>query len=725
MHKSGLAEGQSVEQLTQQLKSGEIIVQELPWPQVGSGMVLVRNHYSLISAGTEGSTAKTARKSLIGKARERPQQVKQVLEVLKRQGPVQTYRAIMKKLDAYSPLGYSCAGEVIEVGSSIQNISVGDKVACAGAGYASHAEIVCVPRSLCVKLAQDADLKRACYNTLGAIALQGIRQADLRLGESCVVIGLGLLGQLTCLMLHASGVRAFGIDIDKNAVDTASKHCCDAAWVRQSPGLSSKIESLTGGLGADAVIITAATSSLDPINSAGELVRKRGRVVVVGAVHTGFDREPYWYKKELELRMSCSYGPGRYDPEYEEKGTDYPPAYVRWTENRNMQAFQELIHSGKIDLSYLTTHEFALEDAPRAYDMVVSRSEPFLGIVLKYDVQKQIVRHRIEIRPTRAEGRVNIAFVGAGSYAQQNLLPNIPRNDHEVACVGVMTNSGATSKRVAERYSFQFCTSDPAEIFENSAINTVFIATRHNSHARYVKSALTAGKHVFVEKPLCLTEAELSEIEELYGALDHRCQLMIGFNRRFAPHALELKRHIGGAPVSMLYRVNAGPIAKDNWIQDIKVGGGRIIGEACHFIDFLTWLCGALPRHVHAVAVPDPDGLNDTVCINLQFANGSIGSVCYFANGSREMPKEYIEVYSGGLTGIIRDFKELEVYSTGKPHRRRNLVQDKGQMTMVKAFIASIRNGGAPLISADELFAVTRATFAALESIRTRRAVSL
>lgn len=714
-----------MEQVTQQLKSGEIVVQELPWPQTDAGMVLVRNHYSLISAGTEGSTARTARKSLIGKARERPQQVRQVLDLLRKQGPAQTYRAVMKKLDAYSPVGYSCAGEVIEVGSAVSDLSVGDKVACAGAGYASHAEIVCVPRNLCVRLPAEADLKRACYNTLGAVALQGIRQADMRLGESCVVVGLGLLGQLTCLMLRASGVRTFGIDIDENAVDVASRRCCDAAWVRQAPGLSSKIESHTGGLGVDAVIITAGTSSLDPINSAGQFVRKRGRVVVVGAVPTGFDREPYWYKKELELRMSCSYGPGRYDPEYEENGTDYPPAYVRWTENRNMQAFQELVHRGKINLDYLTTHEFRLEDAPRAYDMVVSHSEPFLGIVLRYDVQKPLVRRRVEIRPAQAQGRVNIAFVGAGSYAQQNLLPNLPRHDGEVACLGIMTGSGTTAKRVAERFHFQFCTSEPTEIFENSAINTVFIATRHNSHAGYVKSALTARKHVFVEKPLCLTEEELTEIEELYQASDRRCQLMIGFNRRFAPHAVELKACLGDAPVSMLYRVNAGPIPKDNWIQDKNVGGGRIVGEACHFIDFLTWLCGALPAYVHAVALPDPNGLNDTLSINLQFANGSIGAVSYFANGSREMPKEYVEVYSGGLTAVSRDFKELEIYATGKPRRRKTLVQDKGQANMIRAFITRIKEGGVPLIPAEEIFAVTRATLAVQESLRTRRVVAL
>jgi predicted dehydrogenase len=714
-----------LKQLAQKLKNGEIQVLEVPFPVLGPGKVLVRNHYSLISSGTEGSSVTAARKSLIGKAKERPQQVKQVIDALKQQGPVQTFRAVVKKLDSYSPLGYSSAGEVIKVASDVQSFAVGDLVACGGAGYANHAEIIAVPCNLCVKLPKDADLKRATYNTVGAIALQGIRQADLRIGETCAVIGLGLIGQLTCLILRASGVKVVGIDINPGMVEIASKHCANLAFIREEPGLAEKIGEFTEGIGVDAVIITAGTASLDPINCAGELARQRGRVVVVGAVPTGFDRDPYWYKKELELRMSCSYGPGRYNTEYEEKGIGYPAAYVRWTEKRNMLAFQELVHSGRIDLSYLTTHEFTLEHAPQAYDMIVSRSEPFLGIVLKYDVHKPIERHRIAIRPAKAEGRVNIAFIGAGSYAQQNLLPNIPRNDNDVTCVGIMTNSGTTSKRVAEKFNFQFCTSKPTDIFENNAINTVFVATRHNSHAGYVKSALTAGKHVFVEKPLCLTGQELSEIEELYNSSNHCRQLMIGFNRRFAPHAVELKKHLGDVPVSMLYRVNAGPIPRDNWIQDKEIGGGRIIGEACHFIDFLTWLCGALPRHVHAVAIPDPDGLNDTVSINLQFANGSIGSLSYFSNGSKEMPKEYIEVYSTGLIGIIRDFKELEIRSTSKPRRKKTLVQNKGQASMIKAFIKSIKEGGSPLIPADEIFAVTQTTFAVLESLRTHQAVSL
>jgi len=713
-----------MEQLTQKLKSGEIVVTDVPWPRLESNMILVRNHYSLVSAGTEGATVRTARKNLIGKARERPQQVRQVLDVLKKQGPVQTYRAVMKKLDAYSPLGYSSAGQVLEVGPEVSGIRPGDLVACAGAGYASHAEIVCVPPNLCVKLPEGADLKLASYNTLGAIALQGIRQADLRLGESCVVIGLGLLGQLTCLMLRASGIKTFGIDVDAYVVDLARKHACDRAWVRSDGGIVSEIMNCTGGLGVDGVIITAGTTSLDPINFAGELARKRGCVVVVGGIPTGFDRDPHWYRKELELRMSCSYGPGRYDPEYEEKGIDYPPAYVRWTENRNMQAFQDLVHSSRIDLGYLTTHELPLEDAPKAYDMIVGRSEPFLGVVLKYDVQDPIVRARIATGTARAETKVRIAFVGAGSYAQGNLLPNLRSQNGDVSLVGVMTSSGTTSKRVAERFGFEFCTSDPKDILENDKVNTVFVATRHDSHAQYVKQALLAGKHVFVEKPLCLTPEELTEIEEICARSDGR-HLMVGFNRRFAPYAVDLKNRLGTGSMSMLYRINAGSIPKDSWIQDGQLGGGRIVGEACHFIDFLTWLCGSLPKCVHAVALPDPHGLNDTVSINLEFANGSIGSINYFANGSKELAKEYIEVYAAGRTGIIRDFKELEIYSSGKPYRKKSLSQDKGQASMVKAFIGSVRNGGAPIVPVAESFASTRTTFAVLESLRTRQPVVL
>jgi polar amino acid transport system substrate-binding protein len=689
-------------------------------------MILVRNHFSLISAGTEGSTVQTARKSLLGKAKERPQQVKQVLDVLQKQGPVQTYRAVMKKLDAYSPLGYSSAGEVVELGPDITGFAIGDRVACAGAGYANHAEYVSVPVNLCVRLPKDANLRHAAYNTLAAIALQGIRQADLRLGESCAVIGMGLIGQLTGLMLRASGVKVAGIDLEAAVIKLASEHCADLALMRSAPGIADSVQEFSGGLGVDAVIITAGTTSFDPINFAGGIVRKKGKVVVVGAVPTGFDRDPYYYKKELDLRMSCSYGPGRYDLNYEEKGLDYPPAYVRWTENRNMQAFQDLLYSGKIDIDYLTTHEFPLAEAEKAYNLIVEKSEPYLGILLKYDVKKPFSRDKIVISPAKPAGKVNLAFIGAGSYAQGNLLPNLPTGDHGVVCKGVMTSSGTTSKRVAERYGFEFCTSNESDIFDNKEINTVFIATRHDSHAAYVRQALQTGKHVFVEKPLCLTLDQLKDLRDVYLTVSKEglCQpmLMVGFNRRFSPLTSFLKEKIGPGPMSMIYRINAGAIPADSWIQDLQIGGGRIVGEVCHFIDFMTFMCDSLPLRVYATAIPDPAHLNDVSNISLEFANGSVGTISYFANGSKSLEKEYVEIYRAGVTGILRDFKEVEIFSSGKPQRKKLFNQDKGQKCMVERFLSAIKQGSKPLITPEELFAVAQTTFETLESLRLHEA---
>lgn len=538
-----------MKQLTQKLKSGSMQVLEVPVPALGQGMVLVRNHYSLISAGTEGSTVKTARKGYIGKAKERPPQVKQVIDVLKTQGPAQTYRAVMKKLDAHSSLGYSCVGEVINVAPDVVNFKVGDYVACGGM-TACHAEVVAVPVNLAVKIEGLRDLvnrkeergkrkegignrkeereksnedylKMAAYNTLGAIAMQGVRQADLRLGETCAVIGLGLLGQLTANLLKASGVRTIGIDIEQAMVEMAKNHCLDLALIRDSEGVENKIQEFTNGIGCDAVIITAASSSLDPINFAGVISRKKGTIVVVGAIPTGSDREPHFYRKELIVKMSCSYGPGRYDPEYEEKGRDYPVGYVRWTENRNMQAFQELVYNGKIDINYLTTHIFKLDDAPAAYDMILDKKESFVGILIAYNQEKEIRKEKIEVAKAQGAGRkvqgVSIAFIGAGSYAQSYLLPSIPKNK-DISLKGVMTSTSASSRSVADRFGFEFCTGNENDVLKNDGINTVFIATRHDSHGYYVKKALEAGKNVFVEKPLCLSEEELEEIVQIYNS---------------------------------------------------------------------------------------------------------------------------------------------------------------------------------------------------------------
>ena len=727
-------------------------VLEVPVPALGQGMVLVRNYYSLISSGTEGSTVKTARKGYIGKAKERPQQVKQVIDTVKTQGPAQTYRAVMKKLDAYSPLGYSCAGEVVEVSEDVGNLRVGNFVACGG-NTASHAEIVAVPVNLCTRISPETDLKQAAYNTLGAIALQGVRQADLRLGETCAVIGLGLLGQLTANLLKASGVRTIGIDIEQAMVEMAKDHCLDLALVRDSEGVENKIQEFTNGIGCDAVIITAASFSLDPINFAGAISRKKGTIVVVGTIPTGSDREPHFYKKELTVKMSCSYGPGRYDPEYEEKGRDYPVGYVRWTENRNMQAFQELVYNGKIDINYLTTHIFNLGDAPAAYDMILDKKDSFVGILIEYDPQiSQISQKKIITRSPssvispssalRPLSSVSIAFIGAGSYAQSYLLPSIPKKS-DIILKGVMTTTGATSRSVAERFHFEFCTSCEEDILENKDINTVFITTRHDSHGYYVKKALEAGKNVFVEKPLCLSEEELEEIKSATDS--HRLTqtdtniktnqqhdetisppiLMLGYNRRFSPLTKILKDRLGSGPMSMIYRINAGVIPPDSWIQDKEIGGGRIVGEICHFIDFLTFVSGSLPKRVYADSMPDSNHFDDTVNISIEFENGSVGSISCFSNGSKSVPKEYIEIYQSGVTAIVNDFKSLVIHGGKKPFKKKLLSQDKGQKIMIRNFLKPIREGLPSPISFEEIYAVSMTTFKAIESIRTHQALMI
>jgi predicted dehydrogenase/threonine dehydrogenase-like Zn-dependent dehydrogenase len=703
-------------QLTHKLGSGELVIQEIPYPQIGKGMIIIKNHYSIISAGTEGSTVIAARKNLIGKAKERPQQVKQALDVLKKQGPIQTYRAISNKLDAYSPLGYSCSGEVIEVEENVSEFKVGDLVACAGAGYANHAEIVAVPINLCVKLSSDSNLLNASYNTLGAIALQGVRQADLRLGENCAVIGLGLLGQITALLLKSSGVNVVGIDVSETAVNTAiDNKAIDIGVKRDDVNIESKILEFTNGIGVDAVIIAAATTSLDPINFAGLIARKKGKVVILGAVPTGFDRDPHWYRKELELKMACSYGPGRYDINYEEKGIDYPVAYVRWTEKRNMEAFQNLLEKKIINIDYLTTHVYNFQDAPKAYDLVVNKSEAYIGIALKYDTTKVTLKDKINVVSSQIEGKINISFIGAGSYAQSNLLPNLLKKD-DIVRVGILTNNGTTSKRVAEKFKFKFCASKEEDIF-NEDTNTVFIATRHNSHASYVLKALSKNKNVFVEKPICLTSEELESIKKEYQ--QNNGTVMVGFNRRFSPLSQMVKSKIGTSAMTMIYRINAGSISKDSWIQDMEIGGGRIIGEACHFIDYLTFLNGSLPVKVSASSLKDPFNINDTVTILIQFENGSTGVVAYYTNGSNALSKEYIEVFSGGTTCIINDFKELKIYSKGKIFKKKLFNQNKGQKEMVELYLNNLLHNNSSLISMDEIYAVTKATFATIESINT------
>jgi polar amino acid transport system substrate-binding protein len=710
-------------QLLQKLRDGRLVVLDVPAPPLRDARVLVRNRYSVVSAGTEGSTVRSARKTLLGKARERPDAVRQLLEVTLAQGPLLAYRAASKKLEAYSPLGYSSAGVVEEVGARVQGLKVGDPVACAGVGYANHAEFVSVPENLCVRLPPAADLRLASYNTLGAIAVQGFRQADLRFGERCVVIGLGLLGQLTGLIARASGVRVVGVDVAPHAVASAKGGACDATFLRHAPDCVSAVLEECDGVGADAVIITAATDSTDPVNFAGTVARKRGKVVVVGAVPTGFDRDPHWYRKELELRMSCSYGPGRYDPQYEERGIDYPLPYVRWTERRNMSAFQEAVHSGRVDISHLTTHEFALEGAPDAYDLILARREPVLGVVIRYPADAAPARplRTVELSSVRPRAQVNLAVVGAGSYAVGSLLPHIPRSPaikrHTVAAA-----SGASCRRTAERFGFAQCSTDTAAVLDSPDIDTVMIATRHDSHAALVATALTRGLATFVEKPLALNEAELNQLLERISSVPSGAgPLWVGYNRRFAPLVDTLKASIARGPLSMVYRVNAGPLPAGSWIGDPAVGGGRVIGEMCHFVDLMTHLCAALPVRVSAARVRQAGTDPDTLSAVLEFADGSIGTLTYVSNGSKTLFKELLEVHWGGCSAVLTDFRRLSLFTEHTRKTYRRLTADKGQGTMVRRFFESVAKGEPSAFPLAELVAVSRTTFRLLDAVSDRQ----
>ncbi len=701
-----------MEQLTQNLKDGHMQLLEVPFPALGPGQVLVRNHYSLISAGTEGKTVKDARLGYIGKARARKEEVKKVIQTAKTLGLMETYRLVMNKLDAPSALGYSCAGEVIAVSEDVKDFRIGDRVACGGA-TAVHAEVVVIPVNLCVKLKDQVNMPEAAFTTLGAIAMQGVRQADLKLGENCVVIGLGLLGQITSQLLRASGVTVTGIDIDQRQVDQALKYSCDHTFNRNNEQLEQAIAQLTDGHGTDAVIITAATTSTDPIDLAGSLCRKKGKVIIVGAVPTGFQRKNF-YNKELDLRMSCSYGPGRYDSEYEEQGIDYPFAYVRWTENRNMQAFADLMAAGRINIRPLVTHTFPFQDAKKAYDLILARTEPFAGIVLEYDLKKTL-QSRVTLNTgITAASDAKVGMIGAGSFGQNFLLPALKG---KATLVNIATARPNNARNVADKFGFAQCTGNADEVIADKNINTVFIATRHDSHARYVKAAVEQGKNVFTEKPLCLYPHELEEIAAAWK--EHPVRLMVGYNRRFAPLTLQLKKQLNSTlPVSVIYRINAGIVPKEHWIHDPKTGGGRIIGEVCHFIDYCSFIAGSKINAISAYAMKDPSGLSDTITISMKMENGSIASIAYFSNGNKDLPKEYIEVFNGGLVGIIEDFKELRLMGP-KGTRKEKSVMDKGHKAEVDAFIRSVNDGTPCPIPFDEIYNTTDYTFKAIESIIT------
>jgi len=709
-----------MDQLTQELKSGHMEISEVPFPILGNGQILVRNHYSVISAGTESKTVSDARKGYLAKAKSRQKEVKMVIDMIKSEGLKKTYDVVMNKLEALSPLGYSCAGEVIAVSNDISDIKVGEYVACGGAG-AYHAEVVAVNRNLSVKVPKTVDLKSASFTTIASIAIQGIRQADLRFGENCTVIGLGLIGLLTIKLLRAAGIKAIGVDISEVQVEKAGQIGADLSLVRNTEGIVQQIQDFTDGHGTDAVIITAGSSSLDPVEFAGEITRKKGKVVIVGAVPTGFSR-PNYYKKELDLRMSSSYGPGRYDADYEEKGFDYPIGYVRFTENRNMQTFVDLLASKKLDISALITHTFDFEEAPDAYDLILKRSEPLIGVVLKYDSNKnleRVVRLR-ENKPSQ-NNSLNISFIGAGNFAQNAILPRIKS---KCKFKGIVTHEGNSSRYVADKYGFEYCTNDPKEILEDKNTGTVFIVTRHNTHAEYSIEALKNNKNVYVEKPLALTLGELNEIKNIYE--NSKVGLMLGFNRRFSPLTTKLINFFDASSKKAInIRVNAGIVPPDHWVHDPAVGGGRIIGEVCHFIDLAYFIASSKVLSVHSTVLNSKPTLNDTVSINLTFENGSIANISYFSNGNKNVPKERIEVFSNGSVAVIDDFKIMETFSNNNKEKFKLKSQDKGHSIQFDKILAALENESEFPISFDEIYHSSFVTLESIRSIKERRLIEI
>ncbi|HNG01196.1 MAG TPA: bi-domain-containing oxidoreductase [Nitrospira sp.] len=709
-----------MKQVIQNFRSGVLKIDDVPPPMLRDGGLLVMNHVSLISPGTEKSTVQVAQKSLLGKAMERPEMVKKVLTAIQKDGLKDTLQRVFERLDTPAALGYSCAGTVAAVGADASQFSVGDRVACAGQNYASHAEVVYVPKNLCVKLPTTVDFEDAACVTLGAIALQGVRQAEPRLGDRIAVIGLGLLGQLTVQMLKAAGCRVLGSDLDGTKLDLARQLGADLT-VRPS-GLMDAATGFSEGHGVDAVIITASTKDNSPVEIAGAIARKKGRVVVVGAVGMNLPREPY-YKKELDFKLSMSYGPGRYDSAYEEKGQDYPYSYVRWTENRNMAAFLDLVGDGKVQLKPLITHRFEISKADDAYRMMTEGQTPYMGMLITYPLdQQQALQPSITVVSDKPTGRLTLGLIGVGNHVKDMLLPQL-QSQAAVSIRAVCTASGINAKALGEKLHAGYCTSDSQDVLRDPAINTVLIGTRHDTHGRLVVKALEADKHVFVEKPLCLTEEELDAIHAVYRDKAAKgLRLMVGFNRRFSPHAEKAREFFAHRenPLVMWYRINAGKIPAEHWIQDPSVGGGRLIGEACHFVDYMQSVCGARPNSVFARRIGrQSSGITDDQCIiTLTFEDGSIGSIIYTAGGNSGLAKERFEAHADGKSLTMDDFEETHLYSGSHREVFKTSKRDKGFKTEIAHFVQTVEQGIPCVMSFGEIAAVTRACLLAVRSLQ-------
>jgi predicted dehydrogenase/NADPH:quinone reductase-like Zn-dependent oxidoreductase len=727
-----------MKQLVQNLKTGETSIADVPMPFPQVGMVLVRTAASLVSAGTERMVVEFAEKNLLNKARSRPDLVRQLLDKARREGLLTTVEAAFTRLDQPMPLGYSSTGTIVAVGEGVEGFRVDDRVACAGGGYAVHAEYATIPKNLVTIIPKNVDFESAAFATLGAIALHGFRLAKPMIGEQIAVIGLGLLGLLTVGIAKAAGCRVFGVDLDPQRVELAIRLGA-RAFLRDQAEEAAR--SFSSGRGLDSVLICADTPSNDPVILAGSIARDRANVVAVGAVGLDIPRNTY-FEKELNLINSRSYGPGRYDPDYEEGGQDYPIGYVRWTEGRNLEAIIAMMANGDLDVKPLITHRFQILDAAEAYALITKKkNESFLGVLLTYedadtDLVKNGKQEEIHLQSTkrRQVGRkviggdiVKLGVIGAGNFAMAVMLPAIAKID-QLKPMGIVSRSGLSAAHAAKKFGFDYTTDNAEQILSDSAINTVAILTRHNLHAEQVCTALNAGKHVFVEKPLALTYEQLTLIQDQLQEAEN-CLLMIGFNRRFAPLAQQLYSFVSRRkePLVVHYRVNAGYLPKNHWLHDPEIGGGRIIGEGCHFIDFLTFLVGGTPVYVSAIGIPDQDKYReDNVVLTFAFADGSVGTLNYLANGDKTFPKERIEIFTEGRVAVLDDFRRLELINNGRREVfRSRFRQDKGHLGEWKAFSSSILTNGDPPIPYRHLFGVTMTTFAAVKALRSGERIQI
>ena len=731
-----------MKQIIQSYKTGELQLVEVPAPALKKGFILVRNISSLLSVGTEKYMLEMAKKSLLGKALARRDLVKQVIAKARAEGLFEAYKAAMTRLDNPVPLGYSCAGVVVEVAPADgEEFKVGDRVACAGSGYASHGEVVSVPQNLCIKIPDNVSFEAGSFIAIGGIALESIRLANPLLGDRVAVIGLGLLGQITVQLLRANGCHVFGIDISEEKVKMALENGAEKAAISGKEDVLNSSKNYAPK-GFDSVIIMAASKSNKPLEMAAEIARERAKIIAAGLVGLDIPRKIF-FEKELDLAVSRAWGPGVFDPLYTDKNIDYPYAYARWTSKRNLEEFIYQLSKGSVKVKHLTTHRFPIDKALEAYELILDGKEPYMGVIIEYPSKRDQVsiddyksyKKKIILRSsqhiTNNNGRRTpcVGVIGAGLFATGTLLP-ILKKTKDLRLRGVATATGMKGQHIAKKFGFEYFTTDYRELLNDSEINLLFILTRHGSHAQFVTEALKAGKHVFVEKPLCINKEQLNQIIDCYqlSAISHQL-LVVGFNRRFSPFTRWLKDRFAGVaePLSVHCTINAEPIPPGHWVHDPEEGGGRIIGEGCHFVDLIQYLTGSVPIRVYAETLTSSAGNpGDNVHINLKMANGAVGSINYLSGGDKRYPRERVEVFGGGAVGVIDNFKAATFTRGGRRSRKRSWIGvDRGHRGEVDVLFDAIHNAGTVPVGFEEYVYTTMATFAIQESMRNGKPIAV